>query len=619
MRVGFRPRLLELAPWLCTVGKVIGLSALALLGSSLVCSGAVNQWTNSASGPWEGLNWSLGVLPDSTQSVKISNSGGKTVLITPITALGFPASLTVNDLSIGADSGTNILRLSLAGTNVPLTILNDLTIYSGGAVVNLSSGVIVQGLPAVMTNAVFIQDGGLVRMAAYIGGGSVYYLTNGQFEGEISLGRNTGHGAFNQYGGSIDVDRAQIGGEVAGAGTGTYNLDGGTFTAENFLFVGGTYNTGIFHQRGGTAACGSLYLYAGNYILDAGSIDVEAIVLDPTDAGAATFEQNGGTNEVLGLTIEGNIAGGQGGSNYRLRDGTLRAWLITLGGFTGHGLYAQTNGTASVGSQLRFESFQSIADFVLHGGTLACDEVASFASSANITQTGGALIVSNLFAYHFDPAWGAAGHPTYNFSGGTFFAHDIDLSTEWIIGSSSQTGRISNPGYIKLAGRLRVGDAREQLGRFILGTNLVIDLGLGAAKLTFADSSAELWTEGAFLWVTNWNGSPAGGGTDQLKFGSAASALTTSQLEQIRFLNPGGLVSGTYAAQILATGEVVPRPRPEMFFSLSGKKLVLNWTGNFVLQASTNIAGPYFDLTGVPAPFTNDLPAFPQRFFRLRQ
>ncbi len=97
----------------------------------------------------------------------------------------------------------------------------------------------------------------------------------------------------------------------------------------------------------------------------------------------------------------------------------------------------------------------------------------------------------------------------------------------------------------------------EQLGTLKLTANSVIDLGAGASVLQFAASSGVTWTSGTLL-VTNWNGSVTGGGADQVVFGSSSSALSTTQVGQIRFANPPGFPAGTYAAAILGTGEIIP-------------------------------------------------------------
>ena len=93
--------------------------------------------------------------------------------------------------------------------------------------------------------------------------------------------------------------------------------------------------------------------------------------------------------------------------------------------------------------------------------------------------------------------------------------------------------------------------------------NSVIDLGVGSTSvLSVGDSSAATWTPGMTLIVEDWNGALAGNGTERLMFGSSTSALTGTELGDIQFLNPAGLPSATYSAQILSTGEVVPIPEP---------------------------------------------------------
>src|SRR5438477_13089570 len=59
----------------------------------------VNSWTKPTSGYWEEQpNWSLGVLPDSTQSVMFTNAGWKALAISANTAQNFPQSMQIQDL-----------------------------------------------------------------------------------------------------------------------------------------------------------------------------------------------------------------------------------------------------------------------------------------------------------------------------------------------------------------------------------------------------------------------------------------------------------------------------------------------------------------------------------------
>jgi hypothetical protein len=50
-----------------------------------------------------------------------------------------------------------------------------------------------------------------------------------------------------------------------------------------------------------------------------------------------------------------------------------------------------------------------------------------------------------------------------------------------------------------------------------------------------------------------------------------------------------------------------------------GNDLVLSWQGNFVLQTSPNIAGPYKDVLGASSPYTNTFAGADTGFFRLKK
>jgi len=132
--------------------------------------------------------------------------------------------------------------------------------------------------------------------------------------------------------------------------------------------------------------------------------------------------------------------------------------------------------------------------------------------------------------------------------------------------------------------------------------------------LRLANSSAQPWTSGATLYINNWHGSTSGGGATQLYFGSNSSGLTAQQVSQIRFDTSGGL----YSAKILATGEVVPAVPPTVQFTRNGNTMTMTWGPSWVLQSSTNAAGPYFDVNGATSPWPISMTKS-REFFRLRQ
>lgn len=93
------------------------------------------------------------------------------------------------------------------------------------------------------------------------------------------------------------------------------------------------------------------------------------------------------------------------------------------------------------------------------------------------------------------------------------------------------------------------GGFSDTIGALVLGGNATIDLGVSdVVSLIFGDSDLELWSAGT---LTILNYTP---GSDSLRFGTDASALTAAQLAQITF-------DGT-AATITSTGFLVPVPEP---------------------------------------------------------
>ena len=102
----------------------------------------------------------------------------------------------------------------------------------------------------------------------------------------------------------------------------------------------------------------------------------------------------------------------------------------------------------------------------------------------------------------------------------------------------------------------------ETVGTLALSGNGELWLGSGAAVIHFTASAAESWTAGKSLLIREWDGKPAGGGTDRIFFGSSTAGLTTSQLAQITFVNPTGFPTGNFPAKILSSGEIVPNGTP---------------------------------------------------------
>lgn len=607
----------------------------------------VNSWTGPVSAPWESMNWSLGVLPDSMQSIMITNAGYKAVGISPSTVANYPSSMTVSNLTVSAPTnGYNTLLLNYSGTATPLDVLDGCTIGTNGAIVNLYAAFELQS-ELMIDGGQYVEQGGVTiatNNIVFIEGG-VLDLTNAIFEGSIELAGGTATQVDGQTSGDITID------------SGSYNLVSGTVTGECLLTAYGGFN-----QYGGTNVGNILFEEGstGRYTIYNGLAVGSDIRIGTGDEGNAIFVQYGGTVSAGSLSVGSGVVGVFYGT-YELTNGTLQVGQLGVvsGGF------GQSGGEVIATNEIFVEGVPAFdygpalyASFGISGGELSCPGI-SVTFNGSFSQTGGTntisgdlsadaggcglsgglLLASNVdisseeIDVGFNPGVYAgflgqsggqlyisntlADSGSYSISGGSVYASNIMVVAGSL--SVSNSALIQNPGLFQFAGTLQLyGGSIENLGRMLLSSNSVIQLLPGSHKLSFLNSAGMNWNPTSSLLVSNWNGSTNGGGSDQLVFGNNRSGLTPGQVRQIVFVNPAGLPAGDYAATILASGEVVPLPNPILFWQIVQGQLVLSWGGQATLQSSTNAAGPYMDLTNASSPYTNSSQG-PDDFFRLRR
>lgn len=603
--------------------RFLGFSTLAadLLFHGSCCSAQTNSWSSPISGNWQDSTWSLGIPPATSQSVMITNAGSITVGIFSTTAADFPATMTVSNLMISAPYGSqNTLLLDDFGTAVPLNISNDCTIETNGSILNLYSGLLVDG-ELTLSNGSFTQVGGvtIATNESVLFDGGTATLTNATFSFSSLYLLDTN--IFVQDGGTVSGQYMQVinstydlfdglfSGEaqIGGFGTGTMYQFGGQLNG------GVSVYDGIFYQFGGLVSggtqvggfnaenMGTYYLYNG--VLTNGGITVNN----------GAFEQLGGQVTADGIDVYGFFSDyGLFFGTYSLSSGFLTCSSISLGVF---GSMSQVHATNCVSGEL----FVNEAGYTLSGGLLAVScttlgpggflEPGEFDSTA-FFQTGGLHWITNALT--------CAGN--YTLIGGTLIAPAIIVETggNFSIGPGSAI-TVSNANCFEFAGgTIQLNNSTQSLAPAILTANSMVNLSSGSNLLKFASSGGQVWTNGATLAVSNWNGSVSGGGTDQLIFGTAADGLVPAQVQQIQFVNPAGFGAGTWPAKILPTGEIVPTTVLPLSESSTGNNVVIQWSGAYVLQAATNLPGPFEDVSG-SSPYTNDKTQFPQQFFRLRQ
>jgi hypothetical protein len=647
-----RPTRLSWAPIFCAV--------LLLAPSS---PAAVNSWIKPTSGAWEEqASWSLGVLPDQTQSIELTNAGWKAVAIGANTAQSFPGSMQMQSLRLASPPDSyNVLLMNFSGFERPL--------QTGSLVVETNSTVVVQSsaLQVVSSTngpgnlslaASFYQgDYALVTVAGTLDIGSLgpgsYFLTNGALTvlTRESLG-GAGPGNFVQYGGSNNVVELDI------SDNGEYDLYDGQATGTSFN-IGFAGYSGSFFQYGGNINADLVVGSTGygTYVLQGGSVSGRMSV-PLTDRGFGAVQQSGGTNFAVSLDVgKGNTTGGQGG--YALSNGVAMVnSSTTLGAF---GSFYQSGGWHMIASNLVLQG----RDLFMHGvaqaqyqliaGTLSArsltiniagfdqeggsDVIAGdvfigpatqqslyslnggFLSDSNVLlspspdggfeQTNGSHQVANQLTIQGT----AANFRGYTLDGGGLTVRDISISK----GAAfyHRGGSVIQSGTLLLdQGDWQAAPGDQALGPLRLGASLsaasTIDFPNAPSILRLANSRGQPWASNAILYINNWRGST--NGPTHLYFGSDSSGCTAQQLAQVQFQLPGG----PYPARILSSGEVVPHIAAVLSFAWSGHALMMSWGAGWTLQSSTNVAGPYTDVPSATSPYTVS-PGKPREFFRLRQ
>jgi hypothetical protein len=591
-------------------------------GSQNSSSGLVNSWISPTGGNWsDASSWSLGNLPDSSQSVMITNSGWKAVSINAATPIDFLGSMTVSNLTLRGSTNTlNTLLMNFVGAGHPLVIGVDtnspgslivdsnsaVTMFSSGLIVNNALGTNNSHLGEFEIDGTFNQSDGSEVVAGFLNLAGTYNLTNG----ELFVGNQFINGTFNQRGGtnlgSVDMETTN----------GNYQLFDGVMQGTI------TLRAGTFRQQGGTNFAGLTTGWRGEYDLAGGLLSLGDLAVGSPPQNFLQFagggiEQTGGTLTASNVSIVFGF--------YDLRGGTLSARSLTLttntllgglyaGHFTQYGGY-HTNGGMTMTGGIGQQDVVVTSSYSLNGGTLETPFITVNRGGFNHyvgTNRVGTISMSNA--------------STYVIKSGLLAVDEIQLSDSSF---SDNGGTLAGTRNVRLANaNWYEWHAATQLGQLQLsgGTNSFLWLQSSPCVVQFADSSSASWDSGERLLIPNWSGSFSGGGSQQIFFGTSAGGLTSQQLSQMNFINPVGLPNGTYSARILSNGEVVPDQdiqRP-LTYSMQGSQFVLRWPTGYTLQTATNPAGPYQDLldakiSTITSPYTNDMVRYPQRFFRLRK
>jgi hypothetical protein len=323
---------------------------------SIVTTGAaqVNSWTNPASGNWHDPSWSLGVLPNSSQHIMVTNSGWKAVAVTRATALNHPSSLNIRNLTVSSPVDSfNTLMLNFAGRESPLRVTESFHLHTNSAFLTLDSGLQVGNtftVDGTVTHTDFSEVSAPVLLLGNHGPpanwepfefSAEYNFTNGtvRVPDRLLVGLSS-YSIFRQHGGSNYVNNLRV-------GWGRYQFWGGTLNANN-LAIGSSAS--IFFQLSGNVTVTNPVIVGvndglfasdtniqGHYSMRGGSLRSSAIrVGTPNDASSAgaegSFNQEGGTN----ITTTIHVGSGGMGNTFRCRydlhaGGLLQCSSTTVG------------------------------------------------------------------------------------------------------------------------------------------------------------------------------------------------------------------------------------------------------------------------------------------------
>ncbi len=548
----------------------------------------INSWTNATSSYWEfQTNWSLGIRPDQSQSVCITNAGFKAVAIGPNTAQNFPTSMQIQGLQISTPSNSfNELLMNFSGFQVPLQITG-LSVYGTNSSIVLQSSMLrlvtngtVNSGNAFIGGIISQGDFSRVEIQGFLSVGrynpyAAYYLTNGALNTPfIEVGFGLSQPAkFVQYGGTNNAGTLQLntGGE--------YDLYGGEINSSSITDGGGDYALATsFYQYGGTVT-GNMVVN-GNYTLNGGTRTGFFSVAAGGQRVDASVIQTGGTNAASSMEL-GHPNQFGGAAYYTLSNGVVRVDSSTS---FGGGQFSQYNGQHTIASNLFMQGPGGsvgviYSDYFLAGGTLSIGGGLTL-NAAHFDQIGGTNSIAGTLLIGPIPPSQSTG---YALNGGTLNVRDIEIHANTYFSHTS--GNIAQSGTLILGqGEWDAANGDYTLGPLQLAapdpnvtgfhTNSAFIFPSGSSILHLANSSAQTWAANAILYITNWNGSASGGGATQLYFGSNSSGLTSAQLAQTIFANPGGLPAGNYSGKLLSTGELVPNTGG----GGGGGSVVNNWT-----------------------------------------
>ena len=541
---------------LLLVGLPLGLVAL---GFTIPAANAqTNSWTSSSIGFWQdAASWSLGLPPDSTQSMLITNAGNNTVLIDSSTASGYSNTMTVSDLILAGQAGSeNMLLVDNIGSNPPLHILNSLIVNAGGTLLAIDSALLVDnaaGGAVDVESAMALSGTNFLSGGLYVGFSTNSAATVSVIDGQTAF--TNGYMTIGFYGSAqvtflggtlqtedyISVPNGMFVGFGPGS-QGTLSVLAGTLLVPEHLSLGeDPGSTGQLWLNGGQ-------LIANNNPVSTGSNDVQPLWFNPA----------------LGVTTNYLITiGGNGAGQATVSNGQLAAFYLIVGDALGSsGTLTVAGGTVSISGAMVVAQGQS--------------------ATGSVFITGGQLTVTNQGV-----SVSSFGIGQQSLTIGGFGAGQMTLSNGSLLAQSVIVGDCENSqGTLTIAG-----------GTVSIASSLTAGANAYIGTSSNANASGTIDITGGSLTVTNQSGT---------------GLLTIGQQGNGSLAQNGGLVQVDQLT-IAMSGSSLPAVYPattNLFFSGVGQVTLSNgsfFAESVTLGGNTNCRGTFSIAGGTVSVFSNIL------------
>ena len=455
----------------------------------------------------------------------IVKSGGGTLDLRGTAASNFSGGVTINggrvitgaNNRLGAltgtlaiDGGTLQFTENITGGTADTRHNRATTIGAGGATLEVDADKTVQSI------GVISGDGQLVKTGS---GTLALYTVDNTYTGGTVIN-----------GGTLEINSNSR----LGAATSGLAINGATFK------VSGSITT-VAGQRPITlgAAGGTIEVTGNNTFRHEGAI---------SGTGALTKTGTGTLYLVNAKSYEGGV-NFNGGTVLTFNNDRLGAATAALS-FDGGRL--RSNGTITMNRATTLNA----------GGGILSAELAAHRLTQNGAISGiGGLTVDGLGVVELRGANTYQGATTVT-EGTLRVFTNINSSTSvnasgtgiFSLGASNMIGDTAGMN-LGAGGTFQTNNFSDMLGVLAVSGNATIDL-TGTSVIQFADSSGSVW--GGALSITGWSGLVDGTGAEKLNFGTSSAGLTETQLGLISFYNPAGFAEGTYSAQMLSNGQIVP-------------------------------------------------------------